>query len=61
MTLDEFVTEVKDTKRVFEPSIYLMDLRFFLKSIENMFEILQKIREKYGHLAFQSPYDDETV
>jgi len=62
VTLEEFVMQTKkNTKNVFEPSIYLMDLRFFLKSVESMFEILQKIHEKYGHLAFQSSYDDETV
>jgi hypothetical protein len=62
MIFREFIIQTRNnTNRVFEPSVYLMDLRFFLKSIESMFDTLQKIRVKYGKLAFQSTYDDETV
>lgn len=60
--LKDIIESLEESQWLWEQtSVFLMELRFFLKSVDVMFGILQNIRIKYGELAFRDSYDDETA
>ncbi|MBN4046275.1 hypothetical protein JYT57_01205 [Nitrosarchaeum koreense] len=61
MKLKDFIKKYNVKEITNDVNVSLMEWRFFLKAVENMFGILQNIRIKYDTLAFCNSYDDEVI